>query len=223
MARGCASHLDDRKYAACASGDDTCKTCQGERCNMKVKYQSCRSCNSNDDGVGCIRGLNPGKIVTCKAYDDDCFVHVMNDTVVRGCVKQQTSFDVGEFTYQCAVGDYCEKCSDSDQCNNKIVDGEFCLTCDSDTDPNCRLNVNYTMRTQCPLAAKPLGCFRFEDNGGSVVKRGCLSNVTHYERSMCRNQGSTCKTCIGNDCNEKVSSVVDELKQNYRAFIYGIM
>lgn len=208
VVRGCASQLDDRQYGVCASGDATCKTCQGERCNAKTQYQACRTCNSNDDGVGCIRGQNPGQSVTCKDYDDECFTHVLNGTVVRGCVKEQTISDDGEFNYQCSMGDLCEKCSGSAQCNSKIVDGEFCLTCDSESDPNCRRNVNYTMRAQCQLAVKPLGCYRFEDNGGSVVKRGCLSDVTHYERNMCRTEGSTCKTCLGNDCNAKVHFIL---------------
>lgn len=83
------------------------------------------------------------------------------------------------------------------------MDGEFCITCDSQLDPNCIDNVNISMRTQCNLAVTMIGCYLFDD-GGSIVKRGCLSDLISYEISMCRQQGQFCKTCVGNDCNRQL-------------------
>lgn len=97
---------------------------------------------------------------TCSSYTDECFVHVSNDTVVRGCLSEHQQYD-------CKNSDLCDKCSNSDNCNNRIVDGEFCITCDSEKDINCRNNVNVTMRKQCPLAVKRLGCYIYDDGGKS--------------------------------------------------------
>lgn len=171
---------------------------------QQVKFQRCRTCSSKNT-VNCIRG--PGGVpgVTCKSYLDKCFIHVAGDVVTRGCLDDQSKTGPVDYRKVCTNGNACEICTDKENCNQKIVDGEFCLACDSETDSNCRLNANYTMRAQCPLAVKPLGCYRFEDNGGHVVKRGCLSNVTQHEIDMCRREGSNCKTCPGNDCNTKPS------------------
>lgn len=81
--------------------------------------------------------------------------------------------------------------------------GEFCITCDSELDRNCIDNVNFTMRTQCSLTVTGMGCYLFDD-GGEIVKRGCVSDLIPEEVSMCRQEGQFCKTCRGNDCNNQL-------------------
>lgn len=201
--RGCLSNVTQYERDMCRSEGANCKTCVGNDCNEKHKFQVCRTCSSNNT-VNCIRGPAGVPGVTCKSYLDKCFVHVAGDVVTRGCLDDQSKTGPLDYRKECTNENACQVCTDRENCNNKIVDGEFCLTCDSQTDPNCRLNVNYTMRAQCPLAVKPLGCYRFEDNGGHLVKRGCLSNVTKYEMDMCRREDGNCKTCSGNDCNAKL-------------------
>lgn len=138
-----------------------------------------------------------------------------DDVVTRGCLAEQNSTGLNDYKKDCLNNDICEICADEASCNNKIVDGEFCIMCDSAVDPQCRDNTTISMRKQCPLAVKTLGCYRFEDNGGSLVKRGCLSNVTHYEIDMCRREDGNCKTCSGNDCNAKVNFISYLLKMPY--------
>lgn len=106
-------------------------------------------------------------------------------------------------TSDCRNGDICDTCDHGGNCNEQIVNGEFCITCDSTTDPNCVNNLNHTMRTQCSLSVGGMGCYLFDDGGG-IIKRGCLSDLITEEVSYCRQQGSFCKTCVGNDCNSQL-------------------
>lgn len=71
-------------------------------------------------------------------------MHVDDNIILRGCLQQNPSLET-----DCRDRDICEKCDESGNCNDKIVDGEFCITCDSELDPNCLENVNVSMRTQC--------------------------------------------------------------------------
>ncbi len=40
---------------------------------------------------------------------------------------------------------------------------------------------------------------------GDIVKRGCLEELHAGEIQMCRNQGTYCKTCTGDNCNLKAT------------------
>lgn len=42
------------------------------------------------------------------------------------------------------------------------------------------------------------------DDGGSIVKRGCVSELIPEEVDYCRQGGEFCKTCNGNDCNRQL-------------------
>lgn len=201
--RGCLSNVTAYEVEMCRQESSLCKTCTGNDCNKKVSFQTCHACTSNDT-VNCIRnpGTLPAKV--CKNYLDSCFAHVADDVVTRGCLLEQKSTDLIDYNKDCLNKDICEVCTNGTSCNDKVVDGEFCLTCTTETDPQCHSNTTIAMRKQCPLAVNKLGCYRFEDNGGDLVKRGCLSNLTHYEVDMCRREDGSCKTCSGNDCNTKV-------------------
>lgn len=146
----------------------------------------------------CIRSANSVNSQVCRNYLDECFVHVRNNVIVRGCLQQNPNL-----ASDCLNRDICEACDSTENCNDQIVDGEFCITCDSQLDPNCIDNVNFTMRTQCSLTVAGMGCYLFDD-GGDIIKRGCLSDLIPEEVSMCRQQGSFCKTCEGNDCNSQL-------------------
>lgn len=159
--RGCASQLNEQQYDTCGMGNSTCKLCHGDQCNMRSAFQRCRVCNSEKDGPNCVRYGYAMRSKTCTSYDDECYVHVHDDIVIRGCVGEQTiDTDAMKFREKCKPdSDLCEICKD-DNCNRKMIDGEFCLVCDSSNDPDCRLNPNSTMHKQCPLAMSPMGCYR---------------------------------------------------------------
>lgn len=166
-------------------------------CNAKIDFQQCRACNSTQ-GVECIRSATTVSTRTCRNYLDECFTHVDNNVITRGCLQENPNL-----TSDCRNGDICESCDSRGNCNDKIVNGEFCITCSSETDPNCVDNLNHTMRTQCSLTVAGMGCYMYDD-GGSIIKRGCLSDLIPYEVSMCRQEGQFCKTCQGNDCNNQL-------------------
>lgn len=201
--RGCVISLTKIEQDVCRREGAICKTCNGNDCNTKLNFQKCRICNSTEN-VDCVRAASMVSTVTCKTYLDQCFTHVVGDVITRGCLLDKTVDDIIDYKKVCDITDACELCIDKENCNEKIVDGEFCLACDSTIDPKCRSNVSFAMRKQCPLSVKPLGCYRFEDEGGKIVKRGCLSNLTEYEMHMCRFNDTTCKICFGNDCNSKI-------------------
>lgn len=184
----------------CFEQGEFCKTCTGRYCNQKIDFQKCHTCNSTTS-PGCIRSGNAAQSVTCKHYTDECFVHTVNDIVIRGCLHDT---ELVVQTDCLENNDFCEKCATASNCNDKIVDGEFCLTCSSEDDPNCRDKVDFQMRTQCKLSVRQRGCYRYDDGGG-IIKRGCVSDIHEGEVAMCRKQEQFCKTCLGNDCNAKVN------------------
>lgn len=179
----------------CRQQGQFCKTCYGNDCNAKETFQRCRSCNSAND-VTCIRSGGSVGEITCRDYMDTCYSHVQNDIVTRGCLAQPSTPTAVQTECRRSNSEMCETCTQNN-CNSLLIDGEFCLTCDSQIDPNCRDTLNHTMRTQCNLAVTQRGCYRFDD-GGDIIKRGCLSHLIPEEISYCRQQGSFCKTCIGN-------------------------
>lgn len=200
--RGCLSDIRPDERQMCRREEENCKTCAGDDCNAKISFQRCHVCNSTQS-VNCIRVPSIFPVATCRNYLDECFTHVRNNSVARGCVLQSNSETIDlDCRGKKVKTDYCDRCKNG-RCNDRTVEGEFCLTCDSDVNANCRTNLSYQMRTQCTLAVRPLGCYRFEDEG-DVVKRGCLSDVRDDERKMCREEGNDCKTCVGDDCNKKV-------------------
>lgn len=160
--RGCLSSLLTYEVTECRLEGQFCKTCTGNNCNAKVNFETCRVCNSSSN-VNCIRSAGSVSSVTCRNYLDTCFVHVEDNTVIRGCLSEQTA----PVIQQCSAtnSDLCETCTGTNNCNNKLIDSEFCMECDSTDDPNCRTSLNHTMRVQCNLAVRQLGCYLFDDGG----------------------------------------------------------
>lgn len=166
--RGCLNSEPLTSAERCLGQGSQCKTCSGEYCNAKIEYQRCRECNSTQSS-SCFRSPGSFESVVCSGYLDECFVHVQNDVVSRGCLSSATA----QVKSQCNGRDdgVCETCSSGTNCNNKLIDGEFCLTCTSESDPRCVANANYTMRKQCPLGAGLHGCYLFNDGGKHVCHR----------------------------------------------------
>lgn len=156
--RGCLSSLHPGEVNECRREAQFCKTCTGDNCNAKVSFETCRVCDSTTT-VNCIRSPSSVATQTCRNYLDSCFVHVENNIVTRGCVSDQPA----AIQTECASSssDLCETCvASSGNCNNKIIDSEFCMECE-----NCRTNLNHTTRIQCNLGVRQLGCYLFDDGG----------------------------------------------------------
>lgn len=160
--RGCLSSIWPEEVIECRREAEFCKTCIGNNCNAKVDFETCRVCDSSTN-ANCIRSPGSVPAVTCEDYLDSCFVHVENNVVTRGCLLEQATV----IQTECArtSSDICETCTETSNCNNKIIDGEFCMECDSQVDPNCRSNLTFTLRVQCNLAVRQVGCYLFDDGG----------------------------------------------------------
>lgn len=221
--RGCMADLssDERSYCRNPRRQNDCKTCLGDDCNAKQTFQTCRTCNSIDD-VNCVRSPHVTRAVLCQNYDDECFVHVKNSIVTRGCVQMHGNVEQKQ---DCAElpNDVCETCAATGTCNQRLVDGEFCLTCDSETDPDCREQPDTQMHTQCPLSPIQRGCYRLQEDDGRV-RRGCVADLeTQEEIDECRAEGTRCKACLGNDCNAKVIFANENRKQTRITIAYSFI
>lgn len=202
--RGCMSELQDvAERSACRlAGGAQCKTCMGDDCNAKPKFQQCRVCNSTDSAA-CIRspGSFPAKV--CSDYMEECYTHVERNVTTRGCLSEASA----AIRAECESGsqEFCVSCAQSTDCNRQAVDGEFCYECDTSAgDVNCAAGGNYTQQKQCPLAVGSRGCYLF-DEGDGTVRRGCVADLHADEQGFCRRNGETCKVCVGNNCNRKQS------------------
>lgn len=149
--RGCINNdLHPGEIAMCRQQGANCKTCYGNDCNTKLTFQRCRSCNSATN-VDCIRSVGSVGEITCRDYMDTCYVHVRANITTRGCLAQPSTPTAVQTECRRTNSDFCETCTDNN-CNSLLIDSDYCLTCDSQIDPNCRNTLNSTMRQQCNLA-----------------------------------------------------------------------
>lgn len=197
--RGCLANesLDGRKM--CREEGEKCKTCNIDRnCNLKPSFQVCHECNSNDDQANCIQKPWYTPEITCKNYSDECYTHVENGIVSRGCIGDH----VIPMADNCSNPEVCKRCA-THNCNEDEIKIESCIVCNSITDPTCASNSTFSTLEECPIAVSQLGCFHSIDDKTGVVKRGCMSSLPVTERNICRHNGQSCKTCEGAGCNEK--------------------
>lgn len=203
--RGCISAIEDGDLRnICTSNSDYCKSCHGNNCNSRQSgFLKCLSGNQLEPSNTDTSALE-SKI--CTNYIDECFIHVANNTVQRGCLgdaiqSQNDKIDKIDFLRDCANADICEKCSDQNNCNNKIIEAEYCTICDTKDEPKCRLAPSQLMRGRCPLTIRPFGCLLFKYDT-LHVKRDCMSSDANL-RQLCLNDTDECKYCFGIECNIK--------------------
>lgn len=201
--RGCMSEIEDEDFRKlCTSNSDNCKTCMENECNSRQNgFQKCLTTdhsNSQSHGTKAIES----KI--CTNYMDQCYTHVANNIVRRGCLRDVTvhNFDGIDVQSDCEDRDICEKCSGTNDCNNQKISIEFCTVCNSTSHPHCKGAPNHFMREQCPLSIKRFGCYLYQ-NSTDFVSRGCMSRDIEM-RKLCVTEGDTCKYCFGDQCNKKI-------------------
>lgn len=186
--RGCMSEVHKELQESCANNSDECKICAGDGCNDRSNFQQCKSCENNDNCESEI----------CHDYSDECFIHVQGHTITRGCLNSaKTRIRRGCESSQIGT---CEKCSDRNDCNDRDIEEETCLECDSVNVDDCFLKPNASMVATCPLSLKPLGCYLIMKEGNKA-ERGCMSSMHKNELVQCRDGRGTCKACMGNNCN----------------------
>lgn len=181
--RGCVTEIEENKSKMNESGDSL-KFCFGIECNSKARFQRCLESD-----------LELNSIKVCPDYNDECYIHVANDIIHRGCISDTKDLPMYgvDIEADCKIGDVCEKCSGTDVCNDKVIEKEHCMKCDSKNHPLCDQAPQPNMTIQCPLAIKPVGCYLFKDQN-QFVQRGCLSHEPGHFRKMCREQGKCGRT-----------------------------
>lgn len=197
--KGCAANLDDNLRVKCITKEgelnEECIRCYGDNCNNRPDFLTCYSSDDAD-----YRG-NPKK---CRRYDDECFIHASGDNVRRGCVSDvpYLSKPIKNFFNDCTNSAICRKCTSSN-CNEEMIKRERCLSCSADVDGYipCKFHPDkITMEVMCPFTLEPLGCYL---SLGQNVSRGCTSTLNTERRLDCVSSSDTCKTCNGENCNEK--------------------
>lgn len=203
--RGCISAIEDESLRnICTSNNDKCKSCRGNDCNSRQSgFLKCLS----GDQLYQLEPSNPDTSALeskmCTNYIDECYIHVANNIVQRGCLCDaiQSQNDKTDLRADCENVDVCEKCSDQNDCNNRIIETEYCTICDANDEPNCKHAPSSLMRGQCPLSIRPFGCLMLK-NDTMYVKRDCMSSDTSL-RQLCLKESDECKYCFGDECNMK--------------------
>ena len=194
--RGCIVDLDEEKRKLCESDSETCKRCIGTECNSKPFFQKCLTTDREN--------LNSTYTSMCKRYTDECFIHIQENNMRRGCMSDliETPIEGVDLVEDCKNDEICETCSDRNNCNDREIEREDCLVCSWESGLNCKFYPELLEGEQCPLALKPIGCYMW-DNGPLQAERGCMSSLDSKRRNDCKGPSDSCKMCFGNKCNQK--------------------
>lgn len=203
--RGCASQLEDKLRDQCESNDNECKICHGDECNNRKEFLRCFEDRPTVNGTqfGVTEQI-------CRQYNDECFIHVTNDAVQRGCLSHFVGpIDAAlNITTDCSIpeSDICEKCA-VPLCNGREIEDEHCIVCWSNEDDySCIDNPNDSMRQKCPRAVKKLGCYLKLEENDVVASRNCMFQLDASDRNECNSTtNGSCKSCVGDTCNKQLS------------------
>lgn len=195
--RGCIAYLDKEKRESCESDSDTCKKCMGNECNWRAYLRKCMAVN--------MKLINEDESKICKRYEDECFIHVANEIVRRGCTSDfiESPVEGIDFESDCRNDTICEKCDES-LCNDKQINNERCVECNSKYDRLCAHFPSNAPIKKCTLTLKKFGCYLWQAEE-LVAQRGCISELERDDRYECDRSRSTCKKCFGDKCNLKVN------------------
>lgn len=202
--RGCLGALPDP--STCQNSDE-CKQCFGKKCNNQMKFARCMVCDSKEDPT-CADDVTLKHEKMCGEYENHCFTMVRNDSITRGCfndVDEQTRIECEKDPRRCEI---CDPFDRGNHCNSKNITVDTCVVCDSRNDFYCRNHPNTQPTSVCHRFGATIGdesyvkgCYlRLERHHGI---RGCLQDLAPQEQASCINQSDSCKSCNGNNCNEK--------------------
>lgn len=138
----------------CRREGNECKTCNGNNCNLKAKFQSCHTCNS-DTNLNCVSlKETPLPTATCRNYADECkTVTLIGGRTERGCASQLLV--TGEaMTYECA----------EENCNTNLFPPNR-ISCHQCSGPQCSgdLTSNTAFVEVCRNFDVNDQCFSFVD------------------------------------------------------------
>lgn len=165
--RGCLQDLSSQEQTSCINQSDSCKSCDGNNCNLKTDFQRCLNCTSSDDPY-CTRWLaedseeeSQNYDVVCQNYMGVCVVGVDAKGVThRRCAND--AYDSTDF-----VNGW-KTCSEQ-YCNDETVPNDRfnCYQCKGDrfctelkTTSPLPLNP-----TPCNIFSRQSQCFVYIDDG----------------------------------------------------------
>lgn len=172
--RGCVANLKSEDKMECINSSHECKTCNENNCNEKSVFQVCNHCSSDTDGKACISGAQKLNEKQCPNYMDQCYIHLENGVVRRGCTNDLITPVECKFSPE-----NCELCIDR-ECSKRSLEPQNCVTCDSKMNEICLSvsNLNDTsLYEKCSISIKDKGCFHYINNHTNRHIRGILSTV----------------------------------------------
>lgn len=194
--RGCLTDLKGDKREDCISDSEHCKTCSESDCNDASNFTRCFF-SDHADYIGHSK--------MCRKYKDSCIIHANGEMVRRGCLHDW-NFDppIGlDINDDCEnKPTVCEKCY-TPNCNDRFLGREHCLFCLPSDGITCKHYPTNKMRVMCPFSVQKIGCYHRQDSTINVT-RGCTSSLDSLELQECLSTNSTCKTCLGDSCNNKI-------------------
>lgn len=137
--RGCLQDLEPANATDCLGNSDTCKSCTGSKCNTKVTFQECYSCNGREDPE-CAKSNEFGNTEICKDYHSTCGIGIDERGFThRRCINESSKFDE-EFTNKtftcnenkCNVVIFpkdrlkCYQCNGDEECSDTSLKPEPC-------------------------------------------------------------------------------------------------
>lgn len=141
---------EDADTTLCNSAGDDCIKCNEAFCNTQSGNSliECLVCSSDyDSSCGYRQEIATTQTKLCEQLlgrNNLCFAYSNETAFVRGCLVDHL-----ELADECAENsDKCQICDD-DNCNAMKIIEEFCVVCDSSTDPNCENLTDNPTETLC--------------------------------------------------------------------------
>lgn len=200
--RGCMIDISEEFYENCQD-TDVCRRCFGDKCNSKQEFTKCIKCDEKNDS-NCILNNLLMETTICKQYDSDCYIHIGNDSISRGCLNDMNETFMNDCRGSNNKCDICDPKTNSNLCNSQDLIKDVCTVCDSREKSDCRSRPDFFKSKYCnAFNSNVHGCYlsTFEHR----ARRGCVEDLPENEKLDCFNQNDTCKSCFGENCNEKVN------------------
>lgn len=214
--RGCVGDLPLSNATECLNNSDICKTCQGNNCNTRIKFQECYDCNSQNDPK-CAKDPKSTSITQlCKHYNSKCATGIDNGNTHRKCIPESV---VSSNEFETCAG---INCNDEIYPKNRL----YCYQCDREADCDLNPSQRYFKPEPCEFYSNIDQCFTYAGPGkinfyfylnrkilkvhfilkDKKISRGCSSDGK-ASRLKCEmvvsHKNGTCIKCNESGCNNQ--------------------
>lgn len=199
VTKGCISNLYYADTLQHFEKRSNFRTCIGDLCNSKKTLPKCLSCTSSYSDV-CVSDVENVEKKVCTSYEDQCYTRINeHDQFERGCLSDATK----EVQKSCkSDGSSCVTCTDSEFCNNRTMNFEYCYV--SEYSQDNVVSVVPEQSKRCPVALDSLGCYHLEIPGTKAIKKGCVAEFPLEHAQLLTRKDNVFQTCFGSNCNNKL-------------------